>query len=206
MFKLQYFISIKNPLPPLQATSIPRLELMACLLLSELVEIFLSSISNSIDIKNVYCWSDSLGSLFWIEGKNKTWKQFIQNRVIKIRKIAAKWRFCPGNKNPADLPSRGIRASEFCSDIFCNWIKGPTFITKDESCWPVDASDSYLPQDVQIVNVNVMKNENNYGIQNLIDISRFNDYLKLLRVTVYVVRFVNNLKWKVEKQSLNLQF
>ena len=51
-----------------------------------------------------------------------------------------------------------------------------------------------------------MENETNYGIQNLIDISRFNDYLKLLRVTVYVVRFVNNLKWKVEKQSLNLQF
>ena len=51
-----------------------------------------------------------------------------------------------------------------------------------------------------------MKNENNYGIQNLIDISRFNDYLKLLRVTAYVIRFVNNLKQKVEKQSLNLQF
>ena len=93
---------------------------MACLLLSELIEIVLSSISNSIDIKNVYCWSDSLDSLFWIKGENKTWKPFIQNRVIKIRKIVhpAKWRFCPVNKNPADLPSRGIRASEFCSDVF----------------------------------------------------------------------------------------
>ena len=30
------------------------------------------------------------------------------------------------------LPSCGIRALEFCSDVFCNWIKGPTFITKDE--------------------------------------------------------------------------
>ena len=43
-------------------------------------------------------------------------------------------------------------------------------------------------------------------IQNLIDISRFNDYLKLLCVTAYVIRFVNNIKQKVEKQSLNLQF
>ena len=51
-----------------------------------------------------------------------------------------------------------------------------------------------------------MKNENNYGIQNLIDISRFNDYLKLLHVTAYVIRFVKNLKQKFEKQSLNLQF
>ena len=51
-----------------------------------------------------------------------------------------------------------------------------------------------------------MKNENNYGIQNLLDICRFNDYLKLLCITAYVVCFVNNLKQKVKRQSLNLQF
>ena len=50
-----------------------------------------------------------------------------------------------------------------------------------------------------------MKNENNYGIQNFIDISRFNDYLKLFCVAAYVICFVNNLKQKVEKQSLRLQ-
>ena len=70
------------------------------LLLLELIEIVLASISNSIDFKNIYCWSDSLDSLFWIKGENKTWKPFIENRVIKIRKIVhpSKWRFCPGNK------------------------------------------------------------------------------------------------------------
>ena len=51
-----------------------------------------------------------------------------------------------------------------------------------------------------------MKNENNYGIQNLINISRFNDYLKLLRITAYVIRFVNSLEQKFKKQSLNLQY
>ena len=61
-----------------------------------------------------------------------------------------------------------------------------SFICKDVSFWPVDSSDSYLPQDVQIANVNVMKSENNYGIQNLIDISRFTDYSKLLRITAYM--------------------
>ena len=178
------------------------------LLLLELIEIVLASISNSINFKNIYCWSDSLDSLFWIKGENKTWKPFIENRVIKIRKIVhpSKWRFCPGNKNPADLPSRGIRASEFYSDIFCNWIKGPTFICKDKSWWPIDSSDSYLPQDIQIVIVNVTKNESNYGIQNLVDISRFDNYLKLIRTTAYVIRFMNNLKQKVQKQSFNLQF
>ena len=63
-----YSISLvsKTCVSPLQTTSIPRLELMACLLLSELIEIVLLSISNSIDIKNIYCWSDSLDPIFWI--------------------------------------------------------------------------------------------------------------------------------------------
>ena len=47
------FLASKTRVSPLQATSILRLELMVCLLLSELIEIVLSSISNSIDIKNV---------------------------------------------------------------------------------------------------------------------------------------------------------
>ena len=100
-------LASKTRVSPLQTTSIPPLELMACSLLSELIEIVLSSISNSIDIKNVYCWSDSLDSLFWIKGENKTWKPFIQNREIKIGKIVhpEKWRFCLGNKNPTDLLS-----------------------------------------------------------------------------------------------------
>ena len=38
------------------------------------------------------------------------------------------------------------------------------------------------------------------------DIPRFNDYSKLLRITAYLTRFVKNLKQKVRKQSLNLQF
>ena len=59
---------------------------------------------------------------------------------------------------------------------------------------------------LQAVNVNMMKNESNYGIQNHRDISRFNDYLKLFRVKACVIRFVNNLKQKFKKQSLNLQF
>ena len=59
-------LASKTRVSPWQTTPILRLELMACLLLSELIEIVLLSISNSIDIKNIYCWSDSLDPIFWI--------------------------------------------------------------------------------------------------------------------------------------------
>ena len=49
-----------------------------------------------------------------------------------------------------------------------------------------------------------MKNENNYGIQHLIDISRFHDYLKLLRVTAYVICFVKNEWTGVTNQTAEM--
>ena len=166
-----YSISLvsKTCVSPLQTTSIPRLELMACLLLSELIEIVLLSISNSIDIKNIYCWSDSLDLIFWIQRKNRTWNPFIENRVIKIRKLV----------HPI-FSVTGLRDQHLFAKLKVIYL--------------------------QAVNVNMMKNESNYGIQNLRDISRFNDYLKLFRVKACVIRFVNNLKQKFKKQSLNLQF
>ena len=41
-----------------------------------------------------------------------------------------------------------------------------------------------------------------YTIGNVIDIQRFNDLVKLLKVTAFVLRFVNNLKAKRDKKSL----
>ena len=53
-------------------------------------------------------WTDSFTALCWIQN-DKPWKQYIQRRVDEIQKIAGseKWRFCPGECNIADLPSRG---------------------------------------------------------------------------------------------------
>ena len=36
-------------------------------------------------ISNVCCWTDSNNVLYWIKGKNREWKQFVNNRVAEIR-------------------------------------------------------------------------------------------------------------------------
>ena len=97
----------KTKVAQIQPVSIPRLELLSCLLLAESVEIVLESLRATLTIRNIICQSDSLDALHWIKGAHKKWKLFIQNKVENIRKLTNvnMWRHCPGNLNPADLPS-----------------------------------------------------------------------------------------------------
>ena len=64
---------------------IPKLELMACLLLNQLMFSVYSSLKFSYKDMKLFCLTDSLDCLFWIHNIKKNWKQFIQIRVLKIR-------------------------------------------------------------------------------------------------------------------------
>ena len=51
-------------------------------------------------------------ALHWIKGVARNYKQFVESRVREIRQIVPpeSWGHCPGIENPADLPSRGMKA------------------------------------------------------------------------------------------------
>ena len=63
-------------------------------------------------------WSDSTVALFWIKNVNKEYKQFVENRVQEIRKLAAPeyWNHCPTHENAADIASPGTTATQIVSD------------------------------------------------------------------------------------------
>ena len=44
--------------------------------------------------------------------------EYVMSRVqeIRVRTTPDSWRFCPGNQNSADIPSRGMSASELVSE------------------------------------------------------------------------------------------
>jgi len=70
---------------------------------------------------------DSITVLCWIK-QEKPWKQYAQNRVQEIRQGVAEaaWNYCPGAKNPADLPSRGLSGEELVENSL--WWNGPEFL------------------------------------------------------------------------------
>lgn len=76
-------------------------------------------------------FSDSKVALYWIKGKERNWKPFVQNRVDQIRKltVAEDWHFCPGVENPADIPTRGADPTQLTSNSL--WLHGPDLLHRD---------------------------------------------------------------------------
>ena len=100
--------------------SIPRSELLEALVLSHLVDTITVSLPQPVP---VFYLTDSMAVLHWIRVV-KPWKQYISHRVTEIRRliVCEKWQHCPGDINPADIPSRGLSSVD--NKI---WWKQPKF-------------------------------------------------------------------------------
>ena len=91
------FVAAKSRVNPIKETSIPRLELMACVLLSKLLKVIKESLVDYV-IDEVYCWTDSMDCVWWINTISKVWPRYVQNRVKKVRTNlpGIKFVYCPG--------------------------------------------------------------------------------------------------------------
>ncbi|XP_032676814.1 uncharacterized protein LOC116846716 [Odontomachus brunneus] len=124
----------KSKVAPLKPVTIPRLELMAAVLLSHLID----SIRSFIRIESIACtcWSDSTVVLSWLRHHPSRWKTFIANRVSDIqgRLRGVEWRHVITSDNPADCASRGLLGSELVSHQL--WWRGPPWLSLSRDQWP----------------------------------------------------------------------
>lgn len=132
------FVVAKTRVAPLQAQTIPRLELLSALLLSRLITTVSDSLKSTLQQLESRCFTDSQVALFWIRGIDKDWKPFVRNRVAEIRRLVPPncWGHCSGETNSADLPSRGLSLLELSVNQL--WHHGPEWLgtkltSQDES-------------------------------------------------------------------------
>ena len=69
-------------------------------------------IEQLVTIDNIYYYTDSMTAFCWINNTFQQYKQFVEERVIKIRNLSKRWRHVKGTENPADLTSRGLLATQ----------------------------------------------------------------------------------------------
>ncbi|GFQ76350.1 integrase catalytic domain-containing protein [Trichonephila clavata] len=131
-----------------------------------------------------------------LRGDSSAFKPYIKNRVQEIQLLSdpSQWGHCPGKDNPADLISRGTSAVKLAQNEL--WWHGPPWLKLTPDYWPNrhrDILDSELCSEEleyrSSVHVAVTQQR-----ESLVDINRFSSLKKLLKVTAWVFRFVNNAR------------
>ncbi|KAL9963136.1 hypothetical protein ACROYT_G032311 [Oculina patagonica] len=194
-------LSSKTRVAPIKQQTIPRLELLGATISARLVSNLLKSLP--CEIKPTF-WVDSTTVLYWIK-QEKPWKQYVQNRVQEIRQSVpeASWNYCPGLLNPADLPSRGLSGEELVESSL--WWNGPEFLKNPDSDWPkspeMKAGNEEAmielvkcPPNVTHSLLNAQEPSTPINFTAVIDPKKYSSLTKLLRISAYVLRFINKLK------------
>ncbi|XP_035216215.1 uncharacterized protein LOC118189664 [Stegodyphus dumicola] len=125
-------VSARSRIAPIKELTIPRLELLSCLIGARLAKTILSDLKLK-NCRTVF-WSDSSTALGWIR-RDQAWGTFVHNRVQEIRSLTriSDWRHVPGSLNPADLPSRGCTIEQLQKSA---WWEGPSWLYLPEDEWP----------------------------------------------------------------------
>lgn len=194
-------VCAKSKVAPLRKLSIPRLELLAAVLLSDLIESVVRALSDFHQITRIFAWSDSSVTLAWIKSCPSRWKTFVANRVTHIQDRVAPncWNHVSTLNNPADCGSRGLLPAELSN--FDAWWGGPLWLSLDESEWPSEPSPALetTVYEEQKIYTLLIGNPGNL-VESLL--SKFSSLRKLSRVVALCHRFINNLKNRKNNRSI----
>lgn len=183
----------KARLCPAKFISVPRLELTAATLAAKLASFICKE--GEQNLNKVFFWTDSTTVLQYLRNTSRRFKIFVANRIATIRGLSNvdQWHHVPSELNPADVGSRGIMPSNKARFHF--WLKGPSFLVKNEKEWP----KSPLMTDVAEDNIEVRNAPSAIisltvaGEDSVIEriVQRSSSWIRLVRVVAYVRRFIS---------------
>ena len=189
----------KGRVAPLKRLTLPRLELLGCLMAARLVQFVRRALRLPADTPYT-CWSDSMIALGWIRGSPQRWKQFVANRVTEIQELTSVdcWSHCRSDENPADLVTRGVLAETLLASSL--WFKGPVWLSQQDAVSAREEEESPLslpPEETAGVTgalVAADAGKEVEGTAPFLDVERYGTLSKSTRVVGWMMRFVHNAR------------
>ncbi|XP_035208101.1 uncharacterized protein LOC118182820 [Stegodyphus dumicola] len=195
-----HLVQARSRVAPLKPTSICRLELLACVVGARLMK----SIKQDLKEENIptFYWTDSRNTLYWIKNE-ENWGVFVMNRVKEIRALTNPdaWNYVPGNLNPADIPSRGCSVETIKAK---RWHEGPAWLKLNPDCWPtcdISPDKDMIDRERRKTVVSSLTNVD----EEFSHFSRISSFEKIIRVTAWIKRYIDNCRDKNRTTSKNLE-
>ena len=185
------FVFAKVKLAPTHGHTIPRLELCAALLATEVAKTVQESLR--IRFRNIRFYSDSKVVLGYINNKTRRFYNYVSNRVDRIlrRSSSDQWSYVTSKENPADHGTRGLQTVQQLED---DWLTGPAFL---RSCLTQDEEDHPLvnPDDDKEIRVEVNKLVVSEGL------AVFRDITERISSWESLISFVATMKKAVRRRN-----
>lgn len=194
-------VMAKSRVAPIKQQTIVRLELMASTVGVKLAKIVQDELS--IKLKGSYFWTDSMAVLRYLSNTSTRFHTFAANRIGLIREATSleQWSYVNTKVNPADIASRGLSVADEQNNSV--WFSGPKFlyehnITTDmrQVSLELSSDDPEVKKEVCVATActNVSEAETEL-------FGRISSSKKLVSMFCYVLKFVFNLKYYVQRRK-----
>ncbi|XP_055622190.1 uncharacterized protein LOC129765786 [Toxorhynchites rutilus septentrionalis] len=190
-------IMARSKVAPLKQLSIPRLELQAAVLGARMATTIRQN--HSLNIQQMFYWTDSQTVLSWIKSDQRQYKQFVGFRIGEILSLIkiSEWNWVPTKQNIADLLTKWSRSPDLSPGS--SWFRGPNFLYSVQDSWPkqreTSANVKTEMKAIHLFHEIILP-------KNLINFDNISKWNVLVRTVACVLRFISNCRRKSRNEPV----